>query len=48
MHMIELEQLKRIIEAALLAAGNPLSTSQLLALFDEQQAISHDEISRTI
>ncbi|MGB0133539.1 SMC-Scp complex subunit ScpB [Dokdonella sp.] len=46
--MIEFELLKRIIEAALLAAGNPLSPAQLLALFGENEATSHDEISRAI
>ena len=46
--MIEFELLKRIVEAALLAAGNPLSASQLLALFGDNEATSHDEISRAI
>jgi segregation and condensation protein B len=46
--MIEFELLKRIIEAALLAAGNPLTTTQLLALFGENEATSHDEIARAI
>lgn len=46
--MIEFELLKRIVEAALLAAGNPLTPTQLLALFGENEATSHDEISRAI
>ena len=46
--MIEFELLKRIIEAALLAAGNPLTPAQILALFGENEATSHDEISRAI
>lgn len=46
--MIEFELLKRIIEAALLAAGNPLSPAQILALFGENEATSHDEIARAI
>ncbi len=46
--MIEFELLKRIVEAALLAAGNPLTTTQLLALFGENEATSHDEIARAI
>jgi segregation and condensation protein B len=46
--MIEFELLKRIIEAALLAAGNPLSTAQLLALFGDNEATSHDEIARAV
>ncbi|MEZ5463405.1 MAG: SMC-Scp complex subunit ScpB [Dokdonella sp.] len=45
---MEFELLKRIIEAALLAAGNPLSPAQILALFGENEATSHDEISRAI
>jgi segregation and condensation protein B len=46
--MIEFELLKRIVEAALLAAGNPLTTTQLLALFGENEATSHDEIARAV
>lgn len=46
--MIEFELLKRIVEAALLAAGNPLTTAQLLALFGENEATSHDDIARAI
>ncbi|SFN06384.1 SMC-Scp complex subunit ScpB [Dokdonella immobilis] len=46
--MIEFELLKRIIEAALLASGNPLTPTQLLALFGENEATSHDEIARAI
>ena len=46
--MIEFELLKRIIEAALLAAGNPLTATQLLSLFGDNEATSHDEIARAI
>lgn len=46
--MIEFELLKRIVEAALLAAGNPLTTTQLLALFGENEATSHDDIARAV
>jgi segregation and condensation protein B len=46
--MIEFELLKRIVEASLLAAGNPLTTTQLLALFGENEATSHDDIARAI
>ncbi len=46
--MIQFELLKRIVEAALLAAGNPLTTTQLLALFGENEATSHDDIARAI
>ena len=47
-HMAELTQIKRIFEAALLAAGQPLSLAQLGALFDEQDAPPHDEIARAL
>jgi len=47
-HMAELSQLKRIFEAALLAAGQPLSFAQLAALFEEQDAPAHEEIARAI
>ena len=46
--MIETETLKRIVEAALLAAGNPLSTAQLLALFGDHEQPSHDDIARAL
>ena len=46
--MIEFDTLKRIIEAALLAAGNPLTTTQLLALFGDSESTSHDDIARAI
>ena len=36
---MEHAQLKRIVEAALLAAGHPLSLVQLNELFDEDQKI---------
>ncbi len=46
--MIETVTLKRIVEAALLAAGNPLSTAQLLALFGDHEQPSHDDIARAL
>lgn len=47
--MIEPKQLKQIVEAALLAAGNPLSPTQLLALFAEQdEQPTHEDISRAL
>ncbi len=46
--MIEFELLKRIIEAAILAAGSPQTATQLLALFGDNEATSHDEIARAI
>lgn len=46
--MIEFENLKRIIEAALLASGNPLSPTQLLALFADEELPSHDDVARAL
>src|ERR1700733_5935703 len=46
--MIELSQLKRIVEAALLAAAQPLSIPQLLALFTEQEMPSHDDVAKAL
>lgn len=46
--MIELELLKRIIEAAILAAGNPLTPAQLLGLFENGETVSHDDIARAL
>jgi segregation and condensation protein B len=46
--MIELAQLKRITEAALLAAGQPLTVAQILALFAEEEMPSHDQIAQAL
>jgi len=46
--MADPTQIKRIFEAALLAAGQPLSLPQLAALFDEQDTPSHEEIARAL
>jgi segregation and condensation protein B len=46
--MIEFPQLKRIIEAALLAAAQPLSLPQLSALFGETETPSHDDLARAL
>lgn len=46
--MPDITQLKRIFEAALLAAGQPLSLAQLAALFDEADTPAHDEIARAL
>ncbi len=40
--------LKRIVEAALLAAGQPLSIAQLAALFGEHEPVGHDELARVL
>jgi segregation and condensation protein B len=46
--MIKGEQLQQILEAALLAAGEPLSTSQLAALFTDDERPPVGEISRSL
>src|SRR5581483_7582145 len=46
--MMEPQQTKRIVEAALLAAGQPLSLPQISALFGEHEAPSHDDLARVI
>jgi len=46
--MIEFPQLKRILEAALLAAAQPLSLPQLSALFGETETPSHDDLARAL
>lgn len=40
--------LKRIVEAALLASGQPMSVAQLIALFPEDHPVSNDEISQAL
>jgi segregation and condensation protein B len=46
--MPEITQIKRIFEAALLGAGQPLTLPQLAALFDESDAPPHDDIARAL
>jgi len=46
--MIEFPQLKRIVEAALLAAAQPLSLAQLSALFGETETPNHDDLARAL
>jgi len=46
--IIKGEQLQRILEAALLAAGQPLSTAQLAELFSEEERPPTGEISRAL
>ena len=46
--MMEIQQIKRIVEAALLAAGQPLSLAQLSALFAEHEAPSHEDLARAL
>lgn len=45
---MEIEDLKKIIEGALLATGAPLSIAQLNALFDEDEAPSQSEIKQAL
>ena len=46
--IIQGEQLQKILEAALLAAGQPLSQVQLATLFDESERPPAGEISRAL
>ena len=46
--MIKGEQLQQILEAALLAAGQPLSQVQLSALFSDEERPPTGEISRAL
>ncbi len=41
---MDLPQLKRVIEAILLAAGQPLSLAQLAALFTEEEAVEGEQL----
>lgn len=45
---MDLQQLKRIIEAALLASTHPLSLPQIAALFAEPEAPSHEDLARAL
>jgi len=46
--MTETNQLKRIVEAALLAAAQPLSLMQLAAIFGENEQPTHEELAKAI
>ena len=46
--MIQGEQLQQILEAALLAAGQPLSHAQLAAIFSDEERPPGGEISRVL
>lgn len=46
--MTESNQLKRIVEAALLAAAQPLSLPQLSGLFGENELPTHEELAKSI
>lgn len=45
---MEIEELKTIIEGALLATGAPLSLAQISVLFDEDEQPSHGEIKQAL
>ncbi len=45
---MEIHQLKRILEAAMLAAAQPLSLPQLSALFVEPEVPSHEDLARAL
>lgn len=45
---MELQQLKRILEAALLAAAQPLTLPQLSALFVEPEVPNHEDLARAL
>jgi segregation and condensation protein B len=44
----ELTQIKRIVEAALLASARPLSLPRLAAVFTETEAPTHEELARSL
>ena len=46
--MADINQIKRIFEAALLGAGQPLTLPQLAALFDEHDMPTHEDIARAL
>ncbi|GAP67006.1 segregation and condensation protein B [Mizugakiibacter sediminis] len=48
MTKMEFNQLKRIVEAVLLAAAQPLSLAQIGALFTEEEAVGHEELARVL
>jgi segregation and condensation protein B len=48
MHLMEPDQVKRIVEAALLAAGQPLSLAQLTALFGEGETVAREGVAQAL
>src|SRR5690606_6653800 len=46
--LMDPQQIKRILEAALLASSHPLTIPQLSALFDEFEMPSHDDLARAL
>ena len=45
---MEQNQIKPILEAALLASAHPLSLPQLAALFGDNEAVTHEELARAL
>ena len=45
---MEFNELKKILEAALLAASSPLSIQRLAALFEENEGVTNGEIARAL
>jgi segregation and condensation protein B len=45
---VEQEKLKNIVEAALLAAHQPLTLPMLAALFQDTDAVSHEDLARAV
>src|SRR5215471_3088871 len=46
--MFDITQIKRIVEAALLASAHPLSVPQLLGLFAEAEMPTHEDLARAL
>ncbi len=45
---MEMQQLKSILEAALLAAGEPVSLSRLVSLFEKEEAVTKKQIEQAL
>ncbi|WP_235776139.1 SMC-Scp complex subunit ScpB [Rickettsiella massiliensis] len=43
-----MQQLKSILEAALLAAGEPVSLSRLVSLFEKEEAVTKKQIEQAL
>jgi segregation and condensation protein B len=47
-HTMQMEQLKAVVEAALLASSQPMTVAQLGDLFGEEDEITREQIARTL
>src|SRR5688572_20760697 len=45
---MEIAQIKRIVDAAVLAAGQPLSHATLTALFGEEEGVTADMVAQAL